>query len=301
MPMVTGDFGKLLWPGLNAIYGHEYDEFDVIHNQIFPTYTSRKAFEEDVGLTSFGLASQKSEGGGIIYDTEKQGFITRYTHVEYALGFIITRNMVEDDQYDVVGERRTRGLAFSMRQTKEVVAHNILNRAFTAAYAGGDGKEMLATDHPNVTGGTWANELTTAANLSEDALEQACIDLMKFTNDRGLRINAMPDTLILPVDLKFEAARILQSDGRVGTADNDTNALKYFGKFKKIVVSPYLTSATAWFIKTNVKDGLKHFERRADEFKQDNDFDTDNAKYKAQARYSFGWTDPRGMFGSPGV
>lgn len=301
MPMVTGDFGKLLWPGLNKIYGHEYDEFDVIYNKIFPTFTSRKAFEEDVGVTSFGLAAQKSEAAGVQYDVEKQGFITRYTHVEYALGFIISRILVEDDLYDVVGERRTRGLAFSMRQTKEIVAHNVLNRAFTAAYAGGDGKEMLATDHPNVTGGTWANELTTAANLSEDALEQACIDLMKFTNDRGLRINAMPETLIIPVDLSFEAARILQSDLRVGTADNDINALKYFGKFKKIVVTPYLTSATAWFIKTSVKDGLKHFERRSDEFKQDNDFDTDNAKYKAQARYSFGWTDPRGMFGSPGV
>lgn len=301
MPIVSGDFGKLLWPGLNAIYGHEYDEYDVIWDNIFPTYTSRKQFEEDLGVTSFGLATQKPEGAAVTYDNERQGFVTRYTHVEYALGFVISRISVEDDQYDVLGERRARGLAFSMRQTKEVVAHNVLNRAFNSSYTGGDGKEMLATDHPNVTGGTWANELTTAANLSEDALEQACIDLMKFTNDRGLRINAMPETLIIPVDLKFEAARILQSQLRVGTADNDVNALKYFGKFKNVVVTPYLTSATAWFIKTNVMDGLKHFERRADDFSRDNDFDTDNAKFKATARYSFGWTDPRGIFGSPGV
>ena len=301
MPEVSGDFGKLLWPGLNAIYGHAYDEFDVIHDQIFPKFTSRKQFEEDLGVTGFGLAAQKGEGQPVLYATESQGFLTRYTHVEYALGFIITRILMEDDQYDVVGERRSRGLAFSMRNTKEIVAHNILNRAFTAAYAGGDGKEMLATDHPNVTGGTWANELTTAANLSEDALEQACIDLMKFTDDAGLRINAMPEKLIIPVDLKFEAARILDTDGRVGTADNDLNALKYFGKFKQIVVTPYLTSATAWFIKTSVADGLKHFERRADDFSRDNDFDTENAKFKTTARYSFGWTDPRGAYGSPGV
>ena len=235
------------------------------------------------------------------YDVEKQGFLTRYTHVEYGLGFIISRRLVEDDQYDVVGERRARGLAFSMRQTKETVAHNVLNRAFTSTYSGGDGKEMCATDHPNISGGTFANELSTAANLSEDALEQACIDLMKFTNDRGLRINAMPETLIIPVDLKFEAARILQSDMRVDTANNDINALKYFGKFKRIVVSPYLSSATAWFIKTSVKDGLKHFERRADDFAQDGDFDTGNAKYKSTGRYSFGWTDPRGVYGTPGV
>lgn len=301
MPMVTGDFGKLLWPGLNSIYGHEYDEFDVLWDKIFPTFASRKAFEEDVGVTSFGLAVQKPEGAAVTYDTERQGFVTRYTHVEYALGFIISRILVEDDLYDVVGERRARGLAFSMRQTKEVVAHNILNRAFNSSYTGGDGKELLATDHPNVTGGTWANELSTASNLSEDALEQACIDLMNFTNDRGLRINALPETLVIPPSLKFEAGRILQSQGRVDTANNDLNALRYFGKFNNVVVTPYLTSATAWFVKTNVKDGLKHFERRADDFTMDNDFDTDNAKYKSTGRYSFGWTDPRGVYGSPGV
>lgn len=301
MPMVTGDFGKLLWPGLNEIYGHAYNSWDAKWSQIFPTYTSRKHFEEDLGVTSFGLASIKDEAGAVRYDKERQGFISRYTHVEYALGFVISRILVEDDLYDVVGERRARGLAFSMNQTIETVAHNVLNRAFTSTYAGGDGKELLATDHPNVSGGTFANELTTAADLSEAALEQAVIDLMKFTNDRGLRINVMPKTLIVPVDLKFVAKRILESDKRVDTANNDMNALRQLGTFSDVVVTPYLTSASAWFIKTDVQDGLKHFSRRAPDFSRDNDFDTDNAKFKATRRDSFGWSDARGMFGSPGA
>jgi len=299
--MLTGDFGKLLWPVLNAIYGHEYKSYDQKWSQIFPTYRSRKAFEEDGGVTSFSLAPIKNEGQPVTYDTERQGYISRYTHVEYALGFVISRRLVEDDLYDVVGERRARGLAFSMNQTIETVAHNVLNRAFTAAYAGGDGKEMLATDHPNVPGGTWANELTTAADLSEASLEQACIDLMKFTNDRGLRINVQPRKLIIPVDLKFVAKRILDSEMQSGTANNDLNALRQLNAISSVVVTPYLSSAQAWFIQTDVTDGLKHFERRAPDFSMDNDFDTDNAKYKATRRDSFGWTDPRGMFGSPGA
>lgn len=301
MPMVTGDFGKLLWPGLNAIYGHEYASHDQKWSQIFTTYKSRKAFEEDVGVTSFGLAAVKDEAAPVTYDTERQGFVSRYTHIEYALGFVISRRLVEDDLYDVVGERRARGLAFSMNQTIETVAHNVLNRAFTSTYAGGDGKEMLATNHPNVTGGTWANKLSTAADLSEAALEQACIDLMKFTNDRGLRINVMPRKLVIPVDLKFVAKRILESDRRADSANNDLNALRQLGTFNEVVVTPYLTSAQAWYILTDVKDGLKHFERRAPDFSMDKDFDTDNAKYKATRRDSFGWTDPKGVFGSPGA
>jgi hypothetical protein len=189
-----------------------------------------------------------------------------------------------------------------MRQTKETVAANVYNRAFNSSYTGGDGKELCATDHPNVAGGTWSNELTTAADLSEAALEQAIIDMMAWTDDRGLLIAAMPEKLIIPPELVFEAERILETPLRVGTADNDVNALKNLGKFRGgVTVNHYLTDADAWFIRTNVANGMKHFERKADSFAEDNDFDTDNAKFKASARYSFGWSDPRGIFGSPGA
>lgn len=298
---VTGNWGALLWPGLNAIYGAEYGEFEVFCDKLFETSNSRKAFEEDIGTVHYGLARVKNEGSAVQYDTARQGFKSRYQHVEYALGFIISKIVMEDDLYDVVGPDRAQGLAFSMRQTKEVVAHNVYNRAFNSSYTGGDGVELLATNHPNVSGGTWANELAVAADLSESSLEQACIDLKKFTNDKGLRIAVQPTSLIIPVDEEFNAIRILKSAQRPGTADNDINALNMMGKFKTIIASPYLTDTDAWFIRTNVKKSLRHFERRPDAFTQDNDFDTDNAKYKATARYSFGWSDPKGLFGSPGA
>ena len=297
----SSSFAKALWPGVNAWYGKAYGEYSTEYNKLFDTFKSTKAFEEDVGVSSFGLAVVKPEGAPIQMDSERQAFITRYSHVVYALGFIITREIMEDDQYDVVGQRKAQGLAYSMRQTKEVVAANVYNRAFNSSYVGGDGKELLATDHPNFAGGTWANELTTAADLSEAALEQACIDIAGFTNDRGLLIAAKPKTLIIPRQLMFEAKRILGSDGQVYSADNTLNAIKTMGMIPEVVVNHYLTDTDAWFIKTDVPHGMKHFERRADSFDMDNDFDTENAKFKATARYSFGWTDPRGLFGSPGA
>lgn len=302
MAINTGNFSKALWPGVNAWYGKEYSEFPVEYTDLFQTYSSRKAFEEDVGVSSFGLAQIKPEGQAVAYDTETQGFITRYTHVVYALGFIITKEMFDDDQYDVVGERRARGLAFSMRQTKEIVGANIYNRAFNSNYTFGDGSALIVSNHANVAGGTFSNLLSVAANLSEAALEQACIDIAKFTNDRGLRINVQPQSLHIPVDLQFEAERILKSQYRVGTANNDVNALVSMGKFPKgIKMNHYFTSTTAWFLRTNCPDGMKHFSREDDSFAEDNDFDTDNAKFKAQARYSFGNTDPRAIYGTPGV
>jgi len=302
MPMVTGNFGKLLWPGLNAIYGKAYAEHAEEYVDLFDKNTSSKRYEEDLGLVGFGLAGTKPEGTSLSYDAESQGFLTRYTHVTYGIGFIISEELMEDDQYAEVGQRRAKGLAFSMRQTKETVAANVYNRAFTGTYTGGDGKEMCATNHPNVSGGTWSNELTTAADLSEAALEQASIDIMGWTNDRGLKINVIPQTLIIPSALVFDADRILESPLRSGTSDNDLNALRAMGKFPGgIKVNHYLTDADAWFIRTNAPDGLKYFERRADKFGMDDDFDTSNAKFKATARYSFGWTDPRGIFGSPGA
>jgi hypothetical protein len=214
---------------------------------------------------------------------------------------VVTREIFEDDQYDIVGKRRAEALAFSLRQTKEIVGANVYNRAFNPSYVGGDGVELASSVHPNFSGGTWANELTTPADLSEAALEQACIDIMKLTNDRGLKISVVPQDLIIPVDLTFEAKRILGSDGRVDTANNDLNALKAFGKFGNVIVNHYLTDTNAWFIRTNVKNGMKCIQRRKMSFGIDNDWDTENAKYKASERYVFGWTDPRQIFCSEGA
>jgi hypothetical protein len=297
----SGSFAKALWPGVNAWYGKAYNEYQTEFDKLFDKQTSTRAFEEDVGISSFGLAVQKPEGAPISYDSEKQAFITRYQHVVYALGFVITREMMEDDQYDVVGQRKAQGLAFSMRQTKEVVGANVYNRAFTAGFVGGDGVTLLANNHPTIAGGTFSNVIATASDISEAALEQACIDIAGFTNDRGLLIAVKPKTLIIPRQLMFEAKRILGTDGRVGTGNNDLNAIKTMGLIPEVVTNHYLTDTDAWFIRTDVPHGMKHFERRADAFDMDNDWDTENAKFKATARYSFGWTDPRGLYGSAGA
>ena len=297
----TGSFAKALWPGVNAWYGKAYSEYPEEYTKLFEKYSSTKAFEEDVGVSSFGLAVQKSEGAPISYDSERQAFITRYQHVVYALGFIITREMMEDDQYDVVGQRKAQGLAFSMRQTKEIIAANVYNRATTSGYNGGDGVVLLSASHPNIKGGVQSNTLATAADLSEAALEQACIDIAGFTNDAGLLIAVRPKTLVIPRQLMFEAKRILNSDGRVGTDNNDLNALKTMGVVPEIVTNHYLTDTDAWFIRTDAPHGMKYFERRGDSFDMDNDWDTENAKFKATSRYSFGWTDWRGIYGSVGA
>jgi len=300
MPVITSSsFSKALWPGVNAWYGKAYNDYAPEWVNLFDKNTSSKAFEEDVSLSSLGLAAVKSEGSSISYDSERQGFTTRYQHVVYALGFIITREMYEDDQYDVVGKKKANALARSMRQTKEIVAANVYNRATTSGYTGGDGVVLLSASHVNVAGGTYSN--IQSADLSEAALEQAFIDIEGFTDDRGLTIACKPKSLIIPRQLRFEAHRILKSDGRVDTPDNTNNALKDAGLFTNIVVNHYLTDADAWFIRTDVPDGMKYFERRGDQFEMDNDFDTENAKFKATSRYSFGWSDPRAIYGSMGV
>ena len=306
--ITSSSFAKLLWPGLNSIYGKEYNDYPVEWEQLFEKNTSDKAYEEDLGISSFGLASVKSEGAPIVYDTERQGFTSRYNHVVYALGFIITREIYEDDQYGKVGAQKAKALARSMRQTKEIVGANVYNRAFNTSYVGGDGATLIASaggdgsaSHPNVAGGTWTNGVATASDLSEAALEQAVIDIAGFRDDRGLLIAAKPQQLVIPYQLQFEAHRILGANGRVGTDLNDPNAIKDMSIFKDVTVNHYFTDADAWFIRTNVQDGMKYFERRADQFEMDNDFDTENAKFKATARYSFGWSDPRAIYGSPGV
>jgi hypothetical protein len=297
----SGSFAKALWPGVNAWYGRAYDAYPEEYTKLFDKQTSTKAFEEDVGVSSFGLAVQKGEGQPISYDSERQGFITRYQHAVYALGFIITREMMEDDQYDVIGKRKAEGLAFSMRQTKEVIAANVYNRAFTAGYVGGDGSTLISSSHANIKGGTWSNQIGTAADISEAALEQACIDIAGFTNDAGLLIAVRPESLIIPRQLIFEAKRILGTEGRVGTDNNDLNAIKTLGSIPNVITNHFLTDTDAWFIRTNVQNGMKYMERRADSFDMDNDWDTENAKFKATARYSFGWTDPRALYGSQGA
>lgn len=300
--ITTASFAKDLWPGVHKWYGHKYKEYPIEYSMIFEKENSSQAFEEEVGVTGFGLAQVKEEGDTVAYDEAAQGFVTRYTHITYALGFIITREMYEDGIAVTVSLRKAGALAFSMRQTKEVVGANVLNRAFTAGYIGGDGSILCVTTHPNVSGGTWSNTLATAADLSEASLEQACIDIADLKNDRGLTIAIRPRKLILPPELEFEAARILKSIQQSGTANNDINALRILGKFPEgAAINHYLTDADAWFIKTDCPEGMKYFERRADSFGLDNDFDTENAKFKSSSRYSFGWTDPRGMYGSPGA
>ena len=297
----SASFAKALWPGVNTWYGEKYDEHQVEYTDLFDHNTSRKAYEEDMGTSMFGLAAVKPEGGAISYDTAQQGFLTRYSHVTYGLGFVITREIVEDDQYDVIGKTRAQGLAFSMRQTKEIVGANVYNRCTNTSYTGGDASALLVNNHARVAGGTWSN-LTTAATLSEAALEDLSIAVMNAENDRGFNISLIPQTLIINPELVFEADRILNSTGRVASADNDLNSLKNMGKFPGgVKVNHYLTSTTAYFVRTNCPEGMKYFERRPDDFSMDNDFDTDNAKYKVTGRYSFGWTDPRALYGNVGA
>ena len=300
MAINTGLWMKAMWPGVNKFFGQEYKEHPVEYTALFDTFTSRKAWEEDVGTSGFGLFQVKGQGVPISYDTNRQGFVSRYTMVTYGLGFQITKETIEDDQYDVAMEKGGRGLAFSIRQTKEILAAQVYDRAFNSTYLGGDGLELLSTAHVNITGGTYSNELATAADISEASLEQAVIDLMSLQNDRGLNIAILPQSLIVPVELWAEAEKILKTTQEVGTANNTVNVVR--SKFPKgAVVNHYLTDVDAWFIRTNVRDGMKYFVRRADTFDMDDDFDTDNAKYKATFRCAFGWSDPRGLFGSPGA
>ncbi len=299
--ITTGQHPKALWPGIKEWWGRSYAEHPVEYSDLFDTETSDKADEEDVEITGFGLAPVKQQGTAINYDTEAQGSITRYTHVAYALGYIVTFEELRDDLYEVVSKRRAKQLALSMRQTKENVGANVYNRAFTAGYTGGDGQVMVASTHPTLSGNQ-SNVLTTAADLSEASIEDLTIQIMQALNNRGLKINLMPQSLHIPPQLWYEANRILKSVLQNDTANNAINVLKATNVFPKgIKMNHYFTSATAWFIRTNAPTGMKHYERDAIMFDQDNDFDTKNAKAACYERYSFGWSDWRGIFGTPGV
>lgn len=299
--ITTGSHPKALWPGMHKFFGREYAEWPEEWSQIFDAESSDKAYEEDTEVTGFGLAPVKAQAGAVQFDSESQGPTKRYTHVTYGLGYIVTREELEDNLYEIVSKRRIKALAFSMRQTEEIVCANILNRAFNTSYTGGDGKAMIVSDHPTVAGNQ-SNVLTTAADLSEASIEDLCIQIMNATNSRGLKISLMPQKLVVSPSEAFNAERIIKSSLQAGTANNDINAIKSMGLLAKgITVNHYLTDTDAWFIKTNAPNGLTRFNRRAVEFKQDNDFDTENAKAKATMRFSAGWTDWRGIYGTPGA
>jgi len=291
---------KELEPGLNALFGLEYKQYVNEAAEIFETENSDRAFEEEVMLAGFANATVKPEGQGISYDSAQETFTARYTNETIALAFAITEEAIEDNLYDRLASRYTKALARSMANTKQVKAAKVLNNGFGTA-DGGDGKELLAADHPIVTG-TEQNELTTAADLNETSLEQALIDIAALTDERGLKIAARGMKLIVPSALQFTAERLMKSTQRVGTADNDINAVVSMGMIPQgYAVNHYLTDTDAWFIKTDVPNGLKHFVRAPIKTAMEGDFDTGNVRYKARERYSFGWSDWRGVFGSPGA
>ena len=296
-------YARALMPGVNAWYGMGYNEYPEVWSQIFKTYNSDKNFEEDVNTYGMGLAQVKSEMGSIQYQDMAQGGIKRYQHVTYGLGFIVSREQVEDNQYEQLAEQRSKALGMSARQTKENVAANILNRAFDSNYLQPDGVVLCSTAHKLSKGGTYANRLTNGADLSEASIEDSLIQIRRFTNDAGLRISVQGQKLIIPIESQFEAKRILGNDYRPGTADRDINAMVSMGMLPGgYVINPYLTDSDAWFILTDVPDGMKHFERRAIEISNDTaDFDTENMKFKLTYRDSFGVTDMRAIFGSPGA
>lgn len=298
----TGSLAKALWPGVNAWVGADYDEGSQEWKEIFQSFKSDKNYEQDITLAQTGLLSVKPEGQNINYDDFKQGFVQNYTHLVYGSGFILTREHIEDNQYMELARARASMLGKSARQTKERVAANILDRAFNSNYTGADGLELCSTAHLLEKGGTYQNELTTAADLSEASLEQMSIDIMDLRDGANKLISVQPRKLIIPRQLCFEAERILKSSLQNDSANNALNALKAKGILPEgYAVNRYLTDVDAFFILTDVSNGLKHFERRMLEVDNDTDFDSENMKFKVTERYSFGWTDPRGIYGSPGA
>jgi hypothetical protein len=292
---------KELLPGLNALFGLEYEKYEGEHAEIYETENSDRSFEEEVKLSGFGAAPVKAEGASISYDNAQESFTARYNHETVAMGFSITEEAMEDNLYDSLSARYTKALARAMAYTKQVKAASLLNTGFDT-FKSGDGSFLFATDHPTVEGVTNANEPAVAADLNETSLEQAVIDIAAFTDERGLLIAARPRKLIVPPALMFVATRLLQTDLRVGTADNDINAINANGSIPEgYRVNHYLTDTDAFFLTTDVPNGMKHFVRSPMQTSMDGDFDTGNVRYKARERYSFGVSDPLGMYGSPGA
>ena len=292
---------KELLPGLNALFGLEYNRYGEEHKEIFDTETSERSFEEETKLSGFSAAPVKNEGSAIAYDNGQEVFTARYTHETIALGFSLTEEAIEDNLYDSLSARYTKALARAMSYTKQTKAAAVLNNGFNASYSGGDGVALFSTSHPIVSGGVNSNTPATQTDLNETSLEAAVIQIAAWTDERGLLIAAKPRKLVVPPNLMFVATRLLETELRVGTADNDINALKNNGSIPEgYTVNHFLTDTNGWFLTTDVPNGLKHFVRTPMSTGMDGDFDTGNVRYKARERYSFGWSDPLGMFGSSG-
>jgi hypothetical protein len=299
MTITRSTMPDLLWPGIQAIFGNSYEKLDKEYTRIFDVRRSNKAYEKVAEATGLGLAAVKAEGSSIIYDTPGQGPSSVFTHVTYGLGYIITREAIEDNQYQEVAEGNAANLPWSMLTTKEIVHANVLNRAFNSSYVGGDGQPLASASHPTADG-TQSN-LLTAADLSESALEDALTTIASAKNSAGLPIALRAVRLIVGPGQIFNATRILESQGRVGSANNDVNAIKTLGLVPEIVINHYLDDLDAWFLQTNVPNGLISYQRRALELERDEDFDTENRKHKATERYSAGWGDPRAIYGNAGA
>jgi len=303
MAITRSQLVKELEPGLNALFGLEYKRYENEHEQIFSIETSDRAFEEEVMLTGFGSAPVKTEGAGVQYDTALESFTARYTHETIAMAFALTEEAVEDNLYDRLSGRYTKAMARSMSFTKQVKAASVLNNGFTGGnYAGGDGVALFSTAHPTALSSNYANTPAVPADLNETSLEQALIDIAAFIDERGLKVALTGRKMIVPKELQFTAERLMKSTLRTGTADNDINAIKSMGMLPEgYSVNHYLTDVNAWFIITDAPNGLKMFERSPIKTAFEGDFDTGNVRYKARERYSFGWSDPRGAYGSPGA
>ena len=293
---------KELLPGLNALFGLEYKRYGEEHKEIYETEKSERSFEEETKLSGFSAAPVKNEGSAIAYDNAQEAFTARYNHETIALGFSVTEEAIEDNLYDSLSARYTKGLARAMAYTKQVKAAAVLNNGFSNAYAGGDGSALFSTSHALVNGGTNSNTPSTAADLNETSLENAVIQIAAWTDERGLLIAAKPKKLVVPPALQFVATRLLETELRVGTTDNDINAIKNNGSVSEgYTINHFLTDTNAWFLTTDVPNGMKHFVRTPLQNSMDGDFDTGNVRYKSRERYSFGWSDPLGMYGSPGA
>jgi hypothetical protein len=293
---------KELLPGLNALFGMEYARYGEEHKEIYETETSERSFEEETKLSGFSAAPVKNEGSAIAYDNAQEAWSTRYTHETIALGFSITEEAIEDNLYDSLSSRYTKSLARAMAYTKQVKAAAVLNNGFSSSYPGGDGVSLFNASHPLISGGTNSNTPSTQVDLNETSLEAAVIQIALWTDERGLLIAAKPKKMIVPPNLMFVAKRLLDTELRVSTADNDINAIKQMGAIPEgYTVNHFLTDTNAWFLTTDVPNGLKHFVRTPLSNSMDGDFDTGNVRYKARERYSFGWSDPLGMWGSSGT
>lgn len=302
MAMNSAQHRKQLQEGLNTVFGLAYKEHSDEYREIFDIETSKKKYEEDVIMAGFGAAQTKNEGAPVAFDNGQESWVARYHHITVALAFSLTKEAEEDGLYGSLGKKYSQALATSMKYTKELHGANVLNNGFSASFTGGDGKALYATDHPLTGGGTYSNKLTTAADLSETSLEDALIAIDGFVNERGIPIQAMAKKLVVPRQLRYIACRILKSEYKTSSADNDVNAIYQLDAVKEgYSINHYLTDADAWFIKTDIKDGLKHFVRKSLERGLEGEFETDNLRYKSRERYSFGWTDPRGSFASEGA